>query len=123
MTISSILTLDYERINGVDVCRTSCEHLHRFRDRVVFWTVWRHHCDVTGWQLESFQDGATVKAKRCDECKHIEATCERFDDVENSPIPKATATEEWQAYQSRAGRTVRALPPAVTRPSRGFGDR
>ena len=121
MTISSVFVYDYERVNGtVDVCRTTCVHLHRFRDRVLFWTVWRHSCDLTGWQLESFLDGAVPKAKRCSECKHLERTCERFDDVANSPIPRATSLADWTDYQERAGRRLAVVNGAVTRPTSGY---
>jgi hypothetical protein len=105
MTISSIFVYDYERIHGtVDVCRSTCTHLHRFRDRILAWTVWRHECDLTGWKLDTFIDGSIPRAKRCDECKHLENTCERFDDIVNSPVPRATAAEEWAKIQETSNR-------------------
>ena len=81
MSGRAVFEYECETINGVDVCLNSCGKLHRFRDRVLFWTVWRHHCELTGWVLETFMDGTRAKAKRCDECKHLANTSHTFEDL------------------------------------------
>jgi hypothetical protein len=112
MTVSLVVVCDYERVSNVDVCRSTCLHLHRFRDQVLFWQVWRHECAHFAIQLETFRDGYELKAKRCDECKHMEANCERFDDPIIAPIPRASDPGDWVA-----SRNVRQLPRAVERPT------
>jgi hypothetical protein len=106
----AVFEYECETINGVDVCKKSCGKLHRFRDRVLFWTVWRHHCELTGWQLETFMDGTTAKAKRCDECKHLANTSHTFEDMMALELSKDSPDVPLESIRRSEPRAFDTIP-------------
>jgi hypothetical protein len=119
MSVSLIVVTDYERVNGCnDNCRRTCIELLRVR-KAVWWFPWisteGYVCRVFADELETFQEGTEMKAKRSSICVEAERQHELFDEPNSKP-----QVESIQQAANEYRRTARGgyvPPPAVDRPT------